>query len=76
MPDSEVYFGQALVVGVYPASAAVAVLRAIDSVIYPLDGVIVYEAECRARIDNRGVVPVPVGLPVHRVRCRSDLPEA
>ena len=75
MSDSEVYFGQARTVGINPASAAIAVLRTVDSVVYPLHGVIVYQAECRACIEYRGVVPVPVRLPVYRVRRRTDLPE-
>ena len=76
MSDSEVYFWYARTGRVYPASAAVTVLRAVNSIVYSLNGIVVYQAERRARIDDCGVVPAPVRPPIYRVRRRSNLPEA
>ena len=42
MSDSEVYFWYARTGRVYPASAAVTVLRAVDSIVYSLNGIVVY----------------------------------
>lgn len=74
--DSEVDCRWALAVRVYPATAAVAVLRTIDLVVDPLDSVVMDKAERRASVDDRGIVAAPVRLPVYCVRSRSYLPEA
>ena len=63
-------------VGVYPASTAVAVLRAVDPVVYVLDGIVVQQAECRARVKDGRIVAIPVHSPVYRICGGVDLPEA